>query len=169
MKFNDLQITKNQSGKRLGRGIASGRGKTAGRGTKGQGARTGSSRKPGFEGGQNPLMQRLPKLPGFTSHRVKPETVTLAQIASLKAKLIDTKLLTSKGLITNAFVNVKLLGVGEIKTAVKVNLASASASAISALEAAGGSFEATPRLSRPANPSRRANRKTEAPKSVNKK
>ena len=50
---------------RVGRGIAAGQGKTAGRGTKGQGSRVGSTRKPGFEGGQNPLMKRLPKVRGF--------------------------------------------------------------------------------------------------------
>ncbi len=69
MKFNELNMTAKKSKKRVGRGIAAGHGKTAGRGTKGQNARTGGVR-PGFEGGQNPLMQRFPKLRGFTiSHR----------------------------------------------------------------------------------------------------
>ena len=75
MKYHELTTTKNKKINRVGRGIAAGQGKTAGRGTKGQGARTGSSKKPGFAGGSNPLMQKLPKLPGFKSHRPKVETV----------------------------------------------------------------------------------------------
>ena len=64
MKYNELDITSYRKGKRVGRGISAGQGKTAGRGTKGQKARAGSSAKPGFAGGSNPLMQKLPKLPG---------------------------------------------------------------------------------------------------------
>ena len=71
MKYNELSPVAGKSRKRVGRGIAAGQGKTAGRGTKGQGARTGSSKRPGFEGGQNPLMQRLPKLAGFKSKAVR--------------------------------------------------------------------------------------------------
>ncbi len=150
MKYHELNVTSHRSAKRVGRGIAAGQGKTAGRGTKGQGSRTGSSKKPGFEGGQNPLMQRLPKLPGFTSHRVRPENITLAQLAALKVKAIDAKVLAEKGLITSPFVNVKVLGSGELKQALAIKLPAASASAIAAIESAGGSFTATARLARPA-------------------
>ncbi len=75
MKFNELTTTHKKSPKRVGRGIAAGQGKTAGRGTKGYGARTGSKARPGFAGGQNPIMQALPKLPGFRSHKVPMESV----------------------------------------------------------------------------------------------
>jgi len=69
MKYNELNISKDKNARRVGRGISAGRGKTAGRGTKGQKARAGSRRKPGFEGGQNPLMNRIPKLRGFKQFR----------------------------------------------------------------------------------------------------
>ncbi len=85
MKFHELETTAHKSGRRVGRGIAAGRGKTAGRGTKGQKARTGSGRRPGFEGGQNPLMQRLPKLRGFRSNRVPAENVYTGQLNDLGA------------------------------------------------------------------------------------
>src|SRR3954470_7750609 len=99
MKFNDLQVRKVRSPKRVGRGIAAGQGKTAGRGTKGQKARTGSSARPGFEGGQNPLMQRLPKLPGFRSHHVKAEIVYTRQLDQFASKIVDNSSLTEAGLI----------------------------------------------------------------------
>ena len=98
MKYNELKAPKNRSIKRVGRGIAAGQGKTAGRGTKGQNARTGSSRKPGFEGGQNPLIQRLPKLRGFTSHRTKPETVYTGQLQAVKGKVVGNNELAEAGL-----------------------------------------------------------------------
>jgi large subunit ribosomal protein L15 len=149
MKYHALTVSAAKHGKRVGRGIAAGQGKTAGRGTKGQGARTGSSRKPGFEGGQNPLMQRLPKLPGFHSHRIKFENVYTGQLDSFANKTVDTTLLADNGLISNAYVNVKLIVKGELTKKVTVKLPSASAGAIAALEAQGGSFEVTGRLPRP--------------------
>lgn len=151
MKYHELVTPRSKAAKRVGRGISAGQGKTAGRGTKGQGARTGFSKKPGFEGGQNPLMQRLPKLPGFTSRRAKPVNITLAQLASLKVKSIDANVLAEKGIIANAFVGVKVLASGELKSAIAVKLPAASTSAIDAIEAAGGSFTPTQRLARPAS------------------
>jgi large subunit ribosomal protein L15 len=148
MKFNELQSSRVKSGKRVGRGIAAGQGKTAGRGTKGQMSRTGSSRKPGFEGGQNPLMQRLPKLPGFKSHRVQSEVVYTGQLDTLGAK-IDTKALAEAGLISNAFVTVKLIVQGEVTKKHDVKLQSASAGAVEAVQKAGGSFERVIREERP--------------------
>src|SRR3982750_216254 len=109
MKYNELEITSNKSGKRVGRGISAGQGKTAGRGTKGQKARTGKKLRPGFAGGQNPLMQQLPKLPGFRSHRTPFETVYTGQLDALKAKTVTSETLANAGLISNAYVNVKLL------------------------------------------------------------
>src|SRR5260370_5435883 len=106
MKFNELQTPKRKVAKRVGRGIAAGQGKTAGRGTKGQMSRTGSSRRPGFEGGQNPLMQRLPKLPGFRSFAVKVEVVYTGQLDAFAGKTVDANALAAAGLISNAFVKV---------------------------------------------------------------
>lgn len=149
MKYHQLQTTKPTAAKRVGRGIAAGQGKTAGRGTKGQKSRTGSSARPGFAGGQNPLMQQLPKLPGFRSHHAKAQIVYTGQLDALKAKTIDVEALAEAGLITNAYAKVKLLMRGEIKQAVTVKLPAASQTAVASLQSAGGSFEATARLQRP--------------------
>jgi large subunit ribosomal protein L15 len=149
MKYNELNVTRAKTPKRVGRGISAGQGKTAGRGTKGQNSRTGSSRRPGFEGGQNPLMQRLPKLRGFRSGRAKAEVVYTGQLETLKAKTVDNAALAEAGLISNAFCRVKLVVNGELKSAKTVKLQAASATAIAAVEAAGGSFESITRQSRP--------------------
>jgi large subunit ribosomal protein L15 len=148
MKFNELNLIKNKAAKRVGRGISAGQGKTAGRGTKGQGARTGSSAKPGFAGGANPLMRQLPKLPGFRSHHAKAENVYTGQLEKFTGT-VDAEVLAQAGLISNAYVRVKLISKGELTKKITVKLPSASASAIAALESAGGSFEKTTRLSRP--------------------
>lgn len=149
MKFNELQVKKNRSAKRLGRGISAGQGKTAGRGTKGQKARTGYSARPGFEGGQNPLMQRLPKLPGFRSHHAKAETVYTGQLDQFANKTVDTTSLADAGLITSPYARAKLLLKGEVTKKVTVKLEAASESAIAAVQSAGGSFEKVERLGRP--------------------
>lgn len=167
MKYNDLIVAKQKSLKRVGRGIAAGQGKTAGRGTKGQNSRTGSSRKPGFEGGQNPLMQRLPKLRGFTSHKTPSETVYTGQLDAIKGKTIGNVELAEAGLISNAFVTVKLIVKGELTSAKTVSLQAASAGSITAVEAAGGSVKIVPRNARlktVEKQSRRAKKEDEAPK-----
>ncbi|HEY1835647.1 MAG TPA: 50S ribosomal protein L15 [Candidatus Saccharimonadales bacterium] len=151
MKYHELTISKHKSPKRVGRGIAAGQGKTAGRGTKGQHARTGSSRKPGFEGGQNPLVQSMPKLRGFTSHKPKTENVYTGQLNELKAKTVDNFTLTEAGLISSPHVTVKLIVKGELKKAMTVKLQAASESAIAATQKAGGTFTQTPRVTRPAS------------------
>jgi len=148
MKYNDLTSTSSKSPKRVGRGIAAGQGKTAGRGTKGQGSRTGFSKRPGFEGGQNPLMQRLPKLHGFRSFKVKPENIYTGQLNDLGTK-IDTQVLADKGLISSPYVKVKLITKGELTKKVSVSLQSASASAIEAIQKMGGEFNEVPRVARP--------------------
>ncbi|HXR50441.1 MAG TPA: 50S ribosomal protein L15 [Verrucomicrobiae bacterium] len=149
MKYHELQTTKQKSATRVGRGIAAGKGKTAGRGTKGQGARTGSSAKPGFAGGSNPLMQKLPKLPGFRSHRPKAETVFTGQLEQFGSKTVDAQVLAEAQLISSPYVTVKLLSKGDLTKKVTVKLPGASESAIAAIQSAGGSFEKTARLSRP--------------------
>ncbi len=151
MKYNELDIQPHKSSKRLGRGIASGRGKTAGRGTKGQGSRTGSTRRPGFEGGQNPLMQQLPKLHGFNTLKIKSENVFIGQLEQFANKIVDTVLLSESKLISNPYVNVKLLvGKGELTKKVTVKLASASVKAVEIVQKNGGSFEKVPRIQRAA-------------------
>jgi large subunit ribosomal protein L15 len=149
MKYHELTISENKSSKRVGRGIASGKGKTAGRGTKGQGARTGFSKNPGFEGGQNPLMQRLPKLRGFRSHRPKAVTVYAGQLEQFAGKTVDTVLLSEHGLIAHPYDRVKLLVGGELTKKLTVKLQAASANAIGAIQEAGGTFEAVSRAQRP--------------------
>ena len=149
MKVHELKVKANKRANRVGRGISAGQGKTAGRGTKGQGSRTGSKAKPGFSGGSNPLMQKLPKLPGFRSHRIPAETVYTGQLEQFANKTVDASLLAENGLISNPYVKVKLLSKGDLTKKVTVKLTSASASAITAVQKAGGSFEKTARQARP--------------------
>jgi len=152
MKVHELNVRRNKSSKRVGRGISAGGGKTAGRGTKGQGARTGSKSKPGFEGGQNPLMQRLPKLRGFRSHKVVNELVYTGQLNSFKDKAkVDTYALAEAGIISSPFVSVKLIVKGELSKAITLSVQAASASAVDAMQKAGGSVEIVARQARPAS------------------
>src|SRR5690348_2639101 len=130
MKYHELKVKASKKANRVGRGISAGQGKTAGRGTKGQKARTGSKSRPGFAGGQNPLMQQLPKLPGFRSMRTPAEVVYTGQLDGLKAKTVTAETFAKAGLISNAYVNVKLISKGEVKTAVTVKLPQASQTAI---------------------------------------
>lgn len=142
MKFNELKLKSHKKASRSGRGISAGRGKTAGRGTKGQRARTGNGKRPGFEGGQNPLIQRIPKIPGFRSHRVKAENIHLDQLESVGSKAIDNVALAEAKLISSQYARVKLLSRGGITKPYNVKLQAASQTAIDALQKAGGSFTA---------------------------
>ena len=146
MKYNQLTLKTNKAPKRVGRGIAAGQGKTAGRGTKGQMARTGSTKRPGFEGGQNPLMQRLPKLHGFRSLKAPTLVVYTGQLEQFAGQVVDSQLLADKGIISSAFSETKVIVQGTLTKKVTVKLPGASASAIKAIEASGGKFEKTPRL-----------------------
>lgn len=148
MKFNELNLQKNKSAKRVGRGIAAGQGKTAGRGTKGQMSRTGSSKRPGFEGGQNPLMQRLPKLPGFKSHKTQAENVYTGQLDAIKGA-VTAATLAEAGLVSSPYVRVKLIVKGDVTKKVDVKLQAASAAAIAAVQKAGGTFEKVAVAARP--------------------
>lgn len=151
MKYHELKTDKTKKTRRVGRGISAGQGKTAGRGTKGQGARTGFSRRPGFEGGQNPLMQRLPKLVGFRSYKPKAEVVYTGQLDAFGTKTIDNAVLAEAGLVTNAYTKVKVVLNGEVTKKVTVKLQSASAGAVAAIQKAGGSFEQVAVAARPAS------------------
>ena len=139
MKFNELNVVSNKNKTRVGRGISAGKGKTAGRGTKGQKARAGSGKKEGFEGGQTPLVMRLPRLRGFTSHRAKTETVYTSQLNGLKGAVTNETLFAA-GITKSAFSNVKVVLNGDVTAAVKVSLQGASASAKDAIQKAGGQF-----------------------------
>jgi large subunit ribosomal protein L15 len=149
MKYNQLQAKATKKTNRVGRGIAAGQGKTAGRGTKGQMSRTGSKKNPGFEGGQNPLLQRLPKLRGFTSHKTMAEVVYTGQLNALSDKVIDSQVLAQNNLISSAYVRIKLISKGEVTRKFDVKLNSASESAISSISSAGGSFVKVAILDRP--------------------
>ncbi len=149
MKYNQLQTSAQKTPKRVGRGIAAGRGKTAGRGTKGQNARKSGGVRPGFEGGQNPLVQRLPKLRGFKSHRPRTENVYTGQLEQLGG-VIDNFKLAEAGLVTSPFTRVKLIKKGDLTKKVSVRLQAASASSVKGIERAGGSFVITGRIGRPA-------------------
>lgn len=149
MKYNELTIERHKTTKRLGRGIASGKGKTAGRGTKGQGARKSANLRPGFEGGQNPLMQRLPKLPGFKSKRPRAVTIATGELEQFAGKTVDAQLLVEQGIIEHPYVVLKLIaGKGPLSKKVTVKLQSASTGAIAIVEQAGGTFEAVARARR---------------------
>ncbi len=139
MKFNELDITSKRQRSRVGRGIAAGQGKTAGRGTKGQKSRTGSGRRPGFEGGQNPLMKRIPKLPGFRSIRVPAENVYTGQLDAIGGT-VDNFSLFNAGVTSSPYVRVKLIVKGEVTKKVTVKLQLASQTAIAAVQKAGGTF-----------------------------
>ena len=158
MGYNQLNIVGKKAPKRVGRGIAAGQGKTAGRGTKGQKSRTGYSAKAGFEGGQNPLMQRFPKLRGFTSHRVPAEIVYTGQLDALGAT-VDNAALAEAGIIAHAYSRVKLVVKGEVSKKHTVSLQGASAAAIAAVEKAGGSFKAIDQQGRPKTRTKGNNKK----------
>jgi large subunit ribosomal protein L15 len=128
--------------KRVGCGEGSGHGKTSGRGGKGQSARSGSSIRPGFEGGQMPLQRRIPK-GGFKNiNRMEYAAINLdvlqALADELKVNKIDREVLISKHLISKSDL-FKVLGRGEIKAGLEVHAHKFSDSAQSAIETAGGS------------------------------
>ncbi len=148
MKFNELTIQSHKKSRRVGRGISAGQGKTAGRGTKGQGSRTGGGKGPHFEGGQTPLMQRLPKMRGFRAIKAKPTTVTTAQIGQVKGTVVDGFTLAEAGVIEHAHLRIKLVLRGEVTKKLIVKLPAASDGAIKAVEKAGGSFAKVPRNKR---------------------
>jgi large subunit ribosomal protein L15 len=163
MKLHDLQPAEGsrRPRTRVGRGIAAGGGKTAGRGTKGQKARAGGSIPPWFEGGQTPLHMRIPKLRGFKNRfKVEYEVVNIGAIAALaetgafepgepagakpKGKAapitINQEILRATGLVRTLDKPMKILGGGELSTALFVVADAFSRSAVAKIEAAGGSI-----------------------------
>jgi large subunit ribosomal protein L15 len=149
MKLSDIADNAGSRKKRMrvGRGIGSGKGKTSGRGGKGQTARSGVRIK-GFEGGQMPLHRRLPKR-GFNNiFRVEFAEINLDRLQdAIDAKLVDIKetvnaaSLVKSGVIRRAKGGVRLLGRGELKAKLNIEVHGASKSAIAAVEKAGGTIK----------------------------
>ena len=127
------------SRKRIGRGNASGQGRTAGKGHNGYKSRSGASVRFHFEGGQTPLMRRLPKR-GFSNYGFRKEVqiVNLEQITFLEIDKIDANILFEKGVIKKLDVPLKILGNGDLKNRVEITADMFSKSAIEKLEKAGG-------------------------------
>jgi large subunit ribosomal protein L15 len=152
MKLNDLRDNPGSrlKSKRLGRGIGSGKGKTSGKGVKGQKAREGVALN-GFEGGQLPIYRRLPKRGFKNIFRKEYAPVNLGALAkAIESGRIDGSqpitedTLAAAGLVRGGKVaGVRLLAMGEIGRAVTITVSGASASAIAAVEAAGGSVTTT--------------------------
>lgn len=130
--------------KRVGRGNGSGHGSTAGRGDKGQLSRAGGGKGPGFEGGQNPLHMRMPKLPGFTNHfRVEFAIVNVSRLEEKFAAgdVVDIDALFDKRLIKSKTMPVKILGDGDITKSLTVKIDKISGPARAKIEAAGGTVD----------------------------
>jgi len=132
----------NKASKRIGRGHGSGQGKTAGKGHKGQKARSGGGVRIGFEGGQMPLARRIPKR-GF--HNIFAEQYATVNVSALNifnaGTVVDTELLVASGLIKKVCDGVKILGDGELNTALTVKAAKFTKSAAEKIEKAGGKAE----------------------------
>ena len=149
MKLNEIKKPENSTfkKKRVGRGDGSGLGKTSGRGSDGQKSRAGYSRKASFEGGQMPLIRRVPKR-GFTNiFKVSFSTVNLDVINTLNEESVTPEILIEKGLVQNSKKNkkknqkIKILGNGEINKKVIITAHAFSKSAVEKIEKAGGKVE----------------------------
>lgn len=151
MKLQDLQPSSGakKSRKRVGRGISAGQGKTAGRGTKGQNSRSGGGTSPFFEGGNLPLVRKLPFARGykfFNPYKVEFKPVNLDDIGSRfeAGAEVTPQTMSDVGLLKHESDMVAILGRGEIGVAVNVKAHKVSDSARTKIEAAGGSIELIP-------------------------
>jgi large subunit ribosomal protein L15 len=149
MQLNELKDNEGatKARKRVGRGIGSGSGKTAGRGVKGQKSRSGVAIK-GFEGGQMPIHMRLPKRGFNNPTRLKFTEIRLdrLQLAIDEGKIdaksvVNAEALVAAGVLRRARDGVRLLGNGTLKAKIQIEVAGATASAVKAVEAAGGSVK----------------------------
>jgi large subunit ribosomal protein L15 len=144
MKLHDLKPAAGATrrSKRVGRGHGSGKGKTSGKGMMGQKARSGPNPYPHFEGGQNPIVRRMPYKRGFTNiFRTEYTVVNLDKLQDWAGGDITPESLRDAGLIRNLKQPVKLLGDGDVSAALRVRVHKVSESARSKIEAAGGSVE----------------------------
>ena len=147
MYLHDLESSKNNRRKRVGRGPGSGNGKNCGRGQNGAKSRSGYKRKRGFEGGQNPISRRLPKF-GFTSpNKEFAQLINLQNLEDAAAvetgSDLDKTKLKALGLIKKEDKAVKLLGKGKLSKKLKIEVDMASASAAEAVKKAGGEVVTT--------------------------
>jgi large subunit ribosomal protein L15 len=128
--------------KRIGRGIGSGHGKTSTKGHKGQAARSGGTKQPGFEGGQQPILRRIPKRGFRNPFRKEYAVLNLSSLERFSAEsVVDLQRLRESGLIKKNDRRVKILGVGELKKPLVVSAHKFSAGARKKIEAAGGKAE----------------------------
>ncbi len=149
MQLHDLRPAEGSTKKRkrVGRGTGSGKGKTSTRGTKGQNSRTGGGVRPTFEGGQLPLVRRLPKLRGFNNRfKAHYEPVNLDALERLfeTSTEITPEALAAVGLLSSAKRYVVVLGRGDVAKALRLKVHRISATARQKIEAAGGSVEILP-------------------------
>ena len=142
MKLHELHPAEGSTtaAKRLGRGVGSGLGKTSGKGHKGAKARSGGGKRPGFEGGQMPLVRRLPKK-GFNSPIEPAQEVSLSRLAGLSVVEFDAAALKKAGLIGSVAGKIKVIGNTKLERAITVKVTAVSAGAKAAIEAAGGRVE----------------------------
>src|SRR5690625_4361797 len=144
MKLHELKGNEGsrQKRKRVGRGMASGHGKTSGKGHKGQNARSGKGTRVGFEGGQTPLFQRLPKR-GFTNiNRKEYAVVNIDTLNRFEDNTeVTPELLIESGIVRKKTEDVKILGNGKLEKKLTVKAHKFSTAAVEAIEAAGGKTE----------------------------
>lgn len=145
MRLNDAipKPGSRKRGRRLGRGISAGQGASSGKGMRGQNSRSGRSTRPGFEGGQNPLYRRLPKLKGFPQiNRKQYTTINVGQLASLSPNTeVTLTSLLDAGLLTGTRGPLKILGNGELNVALRIEAAAFTQGARTKIEDAGGTCQ----------------------------
>jgi len=144
MKIEDLRpaVGKSRKVKRVGRGIGSGHGKTSCKGHKGQKARSGGTKGPGFEGGQMPLQRRLPKRGFKNRFAVNYAVINLKDLINIEGvDTITPEILMEKGILKNLKDGLKILGEGEIHRPLTIKADAFSASALSKINASGGKAE----------------------------
>jgi large subunit ribosomal protein L15 len=144
VKLQDLKPAEGsrRKDKRVGRGIGSGHGKTSCKGHKGQKARSGGTKGPGFEGGQMPLQRRLPKRGFKNRFRIVFAVVNLGDIGNLgDVDTITPETLLEKGIVKDMKDGIKVLGNGELKRPLTIKADAFSASALAKISAAGGKAE----------------------------
>lgn len=148
MNLNEVNrgIHGHKKRKRLGRGPGSGQGKTAGRGHKGQAARAGWSQKPTFEGGQMPLVRRIPKRGFNNAWALTVVAVNVGQLDALftTEEEVNAESLRAKGLVRGRFDAIKILGDGELTKRLKVSAHRFSKSAQEKIQQAGGEVVVVP-------------------------
>lgn len=136
--LQNLKKQVNKKAKRVGRGISAGQGKTAGRGTKGQNSRTGGGVRPGFEGGQMPLTQRIPKKRGFLSLNKKPVSIDIQKLELLKdSTRVTLEELVKANIVRKSTKSVKIVGNKELTKKLTVTIPTTKKAAEQIVKAGG--------------------------------